>query len=495
MSPQRTGRARPSTHTNGKGPVLGGRIPPHNLQAEESLLGAMLLSRDAIAAAVEACTADDFYKPAHGHIFDAVCSLYAQGEPADPVTVADELRRADLLDAIGGPATLITLQANTPATTNAGRYAHIVEEHAVLRRVIAVASGIVEMGHSVPADVAQAVEAATVDLAATIRHRPGPATGPVNLADFLAAGDTEYDWLIPGLLERGDRLIVTGLEGCGKSTLLRQLALQAGAGLHPFTWAPIPPARVLLVDLENGERHVRRKLRELRAVVEDPTVDNRVYVECLVGLDLLNTAGVAHLEHLVDDVKPDLLIIGPLYKMAGDDPTAEEPARAVAAVLDRIRSLHGCAVILEAHTPHGDQERPYGASLWKRWPEFGIFLAPDGQLRHWRGQRDERDWPGALRRSTPWPWELAMAPAPAEPWDGPTRCKEAVLALLRGHPGVEMSINVITDQLRTQGTSFHRKAVSVAADELAVARSIRVRNGPRGSHMCIFTEEQQDEIF
>src|ERR1700676_5609219 len=131
----------------------GGRVPPHNLQAEESLLGAMLLSRDAIAAAVEVCVADDFYKPAHGHVYEAVCSLYSQGEPADPVTVADELRRANLLDAIGGPATLISLQANTPATANAGRYARIVEEHALLRRLIGVANEIAELGHAVPDDV------------------------------------------------------------------------------------------------------------------------------------------------------------------------------------------------------------------------------------------------------------------------------------------------------------------------------------------------------
>src|SRR5687767_15249487 len=97
------------------------RVPPHNLQAEESLLGAMLLSRDAIVEAVQICGADDFYKPAHGHVFDAVTSLYAQGEPADPVTVADELRRAGLLEAVGGPATLISLQANTPAIGNAPR--------------------------------------------------------------------------------------------------------------------------------------------------------------------------------------------------------------------------------------------------------------------------------------------------------------------------------------------------------------------------------------
>src|SRR5687767_9796717 len=101
---RRTQRANPAN-----------RVPPHNLQAEESLLGAMLLSRDAIASALEICTPDDFYKPASGHVFEAITSLYGHGEPADPVTVADELRRADLLEFVGGPAVLTDLQANTPA--------------------------------------------------------------------------------------------------------------------------------------------------------------------------------------------------------------------------------------------------------------------------------------------------------------------------------------------------------------------------------------------
>src|SRR6201997_1961383 len=83
------------------------RVPPHNLDAERSLLGAMLLSRDAIAAAMETCGADDFYKPAHSHVFEAINVLYTQGEPADPVTVADELGRAGLLDSVGGLAALV----------------------------------------------------------------------------------------------------------------------------------------------------------------------------------------------------------------------------------------------------------------------------------------------------------------------------------------------------------------------------------------------------
>ena len=138
-----------------------GRVPPHNLEAEESLLGAMLLSRDAITAAVEAhVETSDFYKPAHGHIYEAIQSLHGQGEPADPVTVAEELRRADLLDGIGGRASLLQIQANTPASANAGHYARIVNELALLRRLIGVAGDIAEMGYDTSDDVTETLDGA-----------------------------------------------------------------------------------------------------------------------------------------------------------------------------------------------------------------------------------------------------------------------------------------------------------------------------------------------
>jgi replicative DNA helicase len=138
-----------------------GRVPPHNLEAEESLLGAMLLSRDAITAAVEHhVETSDFYKPAHGHVYEAIQSLHGQGEPADPVTVAEELRRADLLDMVGGRATLLNLQAGTPASANAGHYARIVNELALLRRLIGVAGDIAEMGYDTPDDVTETLDRA-----------------------------------------------------------------------------------------------------------------------------------------------------------------------------------------------------------------------------------------------------------------------------------------------------------------------------------------------
>jgi replicative DNA helicase len=136
------------------------RVPPHNLDAEESLLGAMLLSKDAIAVATEVVTSAEFYKPAHAHIFDAICTLNVAGEPADVVTVAEELKRCGVLDGIGGPSTLLGLQTRVPATSNAGRYARIVEELALLRRLIGVAGEISDLSYDMPDDVTKAVDQA-----------------------------------------------------------------------------------------------------------------------------------------------------------------------------------------------------------------------------------------------------------------------------------------------------------------------------------------------
>jgi replicative DNA helicase len=127
----------------------GARIPPHNIEAEESLLGAMMLSREAITAAVEAkLEAGDFYKPAHGAIFGAAYGLHSRGEPVDPVTVAEELRRSAQLEQLGGRQTLVRIQASTPASANAQHYAQIVAELSMLRRLIETAGGIQEMAYT-----------------------------------------------------------------------------------------------------------------------------------------------------------------------------------------------------------------------------------------------------------------------------------------------------------------------------------------------------------
>jgi replicative DNA helicase len=138
-----------------------GRVPPHNLSAEESLLGALLLSRDVVGQVAElGLLVDHFYKPSHQHIYSAIRGLMAAGNAVDIVTVADELRRNGLLDEVGGSQALLELQNATPAISNAARYAKIVQDTAVLRRLISVAGEITELAYLEPDDVTKALDEA-----------------------------------------------------------------------------------------------------------------------------------------------------------------------------------------------------------------------------------------------------------------------------------------------------------------------------------------------
>ena len=139
----------------------GGRVPPHNLQAEESVLGAILLSRESLGAVIEkGLRYDDFYKPSHQQIYDTAVAVFTTGGPVDTITVADELSRAGLLESVGGVEALHALQNLTPSIANAPHYAEIVQDAAMLRRLIMVAGDIAEIGYSAPDDVADAIDEA-----------------------------------------------------------------------------------------------------------------------------------------------------------------------------------------------------------------------------------------------------------------------------------------------------------------------------------------------
>jgi replicative DNA helicase len=258
------------------------RVPPHNLQAEESLLGAMLLSRDAIATAVEGVSVNDFYRPAHGHIYDAICSLYGSGEPADPVTVAEELSRAGLLEAIGGPATLISLQAHTPATSSAGKYAKIIEELALLRRLIGVANEVAEIAYDVPEDVTSAVDRAESMVYEVAQRRVADTMAP--LKDLLSANLDRLEQLY----ERGDAItgipsgyhdldeLLSGLQPnalvvVGARPSVGKTAFALGMASHAAIEARRP---VLFFSLEMGQLELTQRLLCSEAKVDSRRVRN-----------------------------------------------------------------------------------------------------------------------------------------------------------------------------------------------------------------------------
>lgn len=204
-----------------------GRIPPHNLDAEASLLGAMLLSVDAIAAAVEIVTVDDFYKPTHGHIFAAITTLHGRGDPADPITVAEELKRAGLLESVGGAGTLVDLESQTPASTNAAYYAQIVTDRAVMRKLIGTGSEITQLGYDLPDDVPAAVDTARtlVDRLGLARCRATPEDLFVEWAPFWSR-ERNAEWLVPDVLALGRGHAIYGGRKLGKSLLILALAAE-----------------------------------------------------------------------------------------------------------------------------------------------------------------------------------------------------------------------------------------------------------------------------
>ena len=136
------------------------RVPPHNIEAEESVLGSMLLSKNAIAEVLEMLHEDDFYRPAHRTVFQSILSLYSHGQAVDAVTVAEFLRRDGVLQDIGGAPFLVTLVSGVPTAANAAYYARIVKEAGVLRRLIDVGTRIVQLGFETPQDTERAVDIA-----------------------------------------------------------------------------------------------------------------------------------------------------------------------------------------------------------------------------------------------------------------------------------------------------------------------------------------------
>ncbi len=135
-------------------------VPPQNLEAEESVLGAMLLSPGAIGAVTEILSAEDFYRESHGTVYRACLALYQQGEPVDAITLVDSLEERGELEQVGGRGRIHELAALVPATANAAHYARIVREMATLRGLVRAGTEIVRLGQDRPGETTDLVDRA-----------------------------------------------------------------------------------------------------------------------------------------------------------------------------------------------------------------------------------------------------------------------------------------------------------------------------------------------
>ena len=220
------------------------RTPPNDVAAEQSVLGAMLLSKDAIADVVEVVREGDFYRPAHQVIFGTILDLYGRGEPADAVTVAADLTRTGEIGRVGGAPYLHTLVSMVPTAANANYYGRIVRENAILRRLVEAGTRIVQMGYTGTGDVDMMVDRAQAEVYDVTDRRTSEDYAPLRdlMGDALneieaisnrggemvgvPTGFADLDTLTNGL-HPGQLIIVAARPAIGKSTLGVDIARSA----------------------------------------------------------------------------------------------------------------------------------------------------------------------------------------------------------------------------------------------------------------------------
>lgn len=387
--------------------------------AERYVIGALLKDTSILREVQEEVVPRDFADMRLGDIYAGIVRMVAERAPVDYITVADQLpgwdvRGIDLPD--------LGRWADEVATvSNAAYYGRLVRE-ASMRRALA------QIGDQLRAstDPGLALSGA-LDALRGLRDRDASGVGALRtLRDVLDVPeeDDAYDWVVPDLLERRDRLMLTGSEGGGKSTLLRQIAVLSAAGIHPFRFSPIDPIRVLVVDAENSERQWRRAVRHMAdecALRGQRDPRDHVALEFVSKTDITRASDIGAIHRRIDEAKPDLLLIGPLYQLIPRAINSDDDAAPVLAALNSIRD-RDVAMLIEAHAGHavgagGDRDlRPRGSSALLGWPEFGLGLRRDKgdqgrqikfSLVRWRGDRDRRSWPPKLVRGQVWPWEPA----------------------------------------------------------------------------------------
>lgn len=408
--------------------------------AEAAVLGAVMLDADPAKAALLQLTDDDFDTSQHRAIAAAARSMIRDRRPIDALTLGAELERSGEIRKVGGTTELFALMHAAPVPESASYYAEIVRNRARLRKARVVSGELARMlaadGAGEQLDQVMLAHRAALE---SIPEPLGATAHEITIGDLMNEPETPAEWITPGLIARGERIVLTGPEGLAKSTLMRQFAGCLAAGLHPWTGKPYAePVRVLHIDAENSRAQTRRSYQRIDRFMRETRVSpdwrKRITVRIEpAGLDLTGRdAGWLH--QAASRCSPDVIVLGPAYKLSRGDPQKDSDVLALLAVIDEVRMRHNAAVLIEQHTPHGNSLgerpiRPYGSSVWLRWPEVGLGLRRDTdksvvqeerprylEVPQWRGAREPRDWPGRICWGTEWAYDPKFRGRPVLPW-------------------------------------------------------------------------------
>lgn len=362
------------------------RIPPHNLEAERSTLGACMLSKDALMDVSEEVKAEDFYNESHREIFKAIMNLYRDNAAVDMLTVCEELKRQKALDMVGGRAYIGSLTAGVPSTANAGEYAKIVAEKAMTRQLIQAAETIAAKGYEdkEPArDMTNKAEAEIFQIAQRRQKNDYAKIQDVLLKNIkmideaeqnkggvvgLPTGFKSFDEKTAGL-HKSDLIIVAARPGMGKTAFALNIAAQSAVKAN---------ASVLIFSLEMSQEQLGQRLIAMQARVEAEKLkkgelDRKDWDRIHMALDELNktkividdTPGVSIMEmrnkcrRLKAEQGLDLIVVDYLQLMTYDG-RADSRQQEVSALSRHLKLLAremDCPVIVLSQLSRAPEQR------------------------------------------------------------------------------------------------------------------------------------------
>lgn len=391
-------------------------LPPCDIGAEQSLIGAALLRQQVVETMKGLVDPSDFYKPSHQHIWAAMLEMHEIGYPIDVVTVGDAVRKFDI-----GIEQLSEAMNATPSVSAAQRYADIIVETSRRRRLMAHLSELSQRCYEEDADVVLGDVDPSGDT--LISRRDSEIKGLFTLGEFVTAASSVQesgDWLVPHILRPRWRVIVVAGEGVGKGTLMRFIGLHAAAGRDPFNTAKfIEPRRVTYIDTENPNTTILHQVKIANLDVDfvGECEDRYSIWHREGGMNLRDRRTRADMESVLQKTRPEIVFAGPLYKLthrkSGED--MEQATLELLEILDDFRVRFNFALMIEHHAPKGSgisghrEMNPFGSSVLLRWPEFGITLEQEGHtlpnedlmtlnVGRFRRDREQADWPDTITR-------------------------------------------------------------------------------------------------
>jgi len=342
-----------------------GRIPPHNVEAEQSVLGSMILDKEAIINATEIIRGEDFYKEAHREIYEAMLSLYNRDEPVDLVTLSEELSQRKTIDAIGGVSYLVNLSSSVPTTTNAKYYAKIVEEKSILRRLIKASSEILDKGYQAQEDVMQILDLAERNIFDISQNRSQEGFSPIKevlMESFnrieelylnkksltgLTTGFLDIDRKTSGL-QKSDLILIAARPSMGKTAfalnIAQNAALKGNASVAIFS---LEMAKEQLVQrFLSSESHIEiQKIRTGNlgddewprlAKAMGPLSQAKIYIDDTPGITVMEMK--AKSRRLKMEKGLDMIMIDYLQLMSGDK-GAESRQQEISAISRALKGL------------------------------------------------------------------------------------------------------------------------------------------------------------